>query len=174
MGEEATCLIGGLRSRTPTRLRAELFHTAGCLFDEGGNGTGIGDVDCVTARHVGDGGAGPFRHELLCRIRNHLVVADLKIPAWLGLPRRLCDRAAKSVNQVPLFAFQEGHDESVAQIFRTIANITGGAYSKFDAGSAQRLVDLLRAVVAYAVGGRDALIAQNSEAARLLLTQVRK
>ena len=66
MGEEATCLIGGLRSRTPTRLRAELFHTAGCLFDEGGNGTGIGDVDCVTARHVGHGGAGPFRHELLC------------------------------------------------------------------------------------------------------------
>ncbi len=50
--QEATCLMGRLGSRTPTRLRAELFHTAGCLFDEGGNGTGIGDVDCVTGRHV--------------------------------------------------------------------------------------------------------------------------
>jgi hypothetical protein len=41
MCQKATCLIGELRSCTPTRLRAELFHTAGSLFDEGGNGTGI-------------------------------------------------------------------------------------------------------------------------------------
>jgi hypothetical protein len=42
-----------------------------------------------------DGGAG---HELLWGIRNHLVVADLEIPAGLGLPSRLCNRAGKSVD----------------------------------------------------------------------------
>jgi hypothetical protein len=83
-------------------------------------------------------------------------------------------RAAKCLDRVPLFCFQEGSDEEVSRIFRCLANTTGGAYSKFDAGSAQRLVDLLRAVVAYAVGGRDALLAQNSEASRLLLGQVHK
>ena len=68
---------------------AGLFQTAGRLFDQGGDGTGVGDIDSVTARHLDDGGAGPLRHELLCGIRNHLVVADLEIPARLGLPSRL-------------------------------------------------------------------------------------
>jgi hypothetical protein len=35
---------------------------------------------------------------LLCGIWNHLVIADLKIPAGLGLPGRLGDRAAKGAS----------------------------------------------------------------------------
>jgi hypothetical protein len=70
--------------------------------------------------------------------------------------------------------FQEGGDEGVAAIYRTIANITGGAYSRFDAGSAQRLAELLKAVAAFAVGGIKALADQNSEASKLLLTQLKK
>src|SRR5258708_32232391 len=78
--------------------RGLLFHTAGGLFDQGGNGIGVGDIDSMAARHLNDGGAGPVRHELLCGIRNHLVVADLEIPARLGLPSRLCDRAGEGVD----------------------------------------------------------------------------
>jgi hypothetical protein len=82
--------------------------------------------------------------------------------------------AARELNNVPVFMFQEGGDEGVAAIYRTIANITGGAYSRFDAGSAQRLAELLKAVAAFAVGGIKALADQNSEASKLLLTQLKK
>jgi hypothetical protein len=71
---------------------------AGGLYDQSGDGLGVRDIDSVAARDLNNRGAGPFRHELLCRIRNHLVVADLKIPARLGLPSRLCDCAAKGVD----------------------------------------------------------------------------
>jgi hypothetical protein len=83
-------------------------------------------------------------------------------------------RAAKQIDGVPVFAFQEGHDAGVEQLFRYIANTTKGAYSQFDDSSAARLADLLKAVAVYAVGGRDALQALGSESAKLLLTQVRK
>src|ERR1017187_6569077 len=51
-------------------LRAVLFSTAGGLFDQGGDGIGIGDIDGVATRHLGNGGTGPFRHELLRGIRD--------------------------------------------------------------------------------------------------------
>ena len=82
--------------------------------------------------------------------------------------------AARELNNIPVFMFQEGGDESVAAIYRTIANLTGGAYCRFDSCAAQRLAELLKAVVVFAVGGVKALAAENSESARLLLTQIRK
>lgn len=75
---------------------------------------------------------------------------------------------------VPVFAFQEGDDEDVAQIYGRLARLTGGAYCAFNDGAAERLADLLKAVAAFAAGGVKALAAQKSEAARLLLTQLRK
>jgi putative SOS response-associated peptidase YedK len=39
-----------LRSRIYARPRATLFHTAVGLFDQGGDGIGIGDIDSVAAR----------------------------------------------------------------------------------------------------------------------------
>lgn len=74
---------------------------------------------------------------------------------------------------VPCFLFQEGADEEVADVYREIARLSGGAYCRFDAGAASRLADLLKAVAAFAAGGMKALAAQNSEAARLLLTQIK-
>ena len=38
-----------------------------------------------------------------------------------------------------------------------IARLTGGAYSRFDSGSADQLRELLSAVAVYAAGGRAAL-----------------
>jgi hypothetical protein len=73
------------------------------------------------------------------------------------------------------FMFQEGRNSIAGRVFREIARLTGGAYSSFDAGAARRLEALLRAVAAYAAGGRDALALQadHSEAARLLLGKMR-
>jgi hypothetical protein len=75
---------------------------------------------------------------------------------------------------VPCFLFQEGDDPTVGWVYNKIAKITNGAASRFDAGAAQRLGDLLRAVAAFAAGGLKALTTQQSEASRLLLTQIRK
>jgi len=58
---------------------------------------------------------------------------------------------------VPLFMFQEGHDMVAEPAFREIARLSGGAYCRFDASSAQQLRDLLSAVAVYAAGGRKAL-----------------
>jgi hypothetical protein len=80
---------------------------------------------------------------------------------------------ARELGGVPVFAFQEGDDERVAGIYSEIARLTGGAHCEFDAGAAQRLVDLLKAVAAFAAGGIKALAAQKSEAATLLLTQIK-
>jgi hypothetical protein len=81
---------------------------------------------------------------------------------------------AGELGVVPVFMFQEGDSESIARIYADIARITGGAHCKFDSNAAQRLADLLKAVAAFAAGGVKALANQNTEAAKLLLTQVRK
>ena len=47
--------------------------------------------------------------------------------------------AARQLDGVPVFLFQEGTDEWVATVYRTIATITGGASCRFDAGAAARL-----------------------------------
>lgn len=77
------------------------------------------------------------------------------------------------VLSVPIFVFQEGSDPAVAAVFRELAEITHGAYATFDPSAAQRLGDLLRAVCAFATGGVEALANQQTNAARLLLGQIR-
>jgi hypothetical protein len=81
---------------------------------------------------------------------------------------------ASELGGVPVFAFQEGDDEHVAKIYSEIARITGGAHCRFDADAAQRLADLLKAVATFAAAGIKALAAQKTEAATLLLTQLKK
>ncbi len=73
---------------------------------------------------------------------------------------------------VPMFLFQEGRNPDVERTFREIARLTGGAYAHFDHSAAGQLAALLRAVAAYAAGGRKALANRGSEA-RLLLEQLR-
>ena len=74
---------------------------------------------------------------------------------------------------VPAFLFQEGDDARTERIYSELARITGGAIAKFDTGAAQRLADLLKAVAAFATGGIKALADQKTEAALLLLSQVK-
>ena len=83
------------------------------------------------------------------------------------------DAAALGKAGVPAFMFQEGTDREVEAVFREIAQLTKGAYCRFDPGAARQLAALLRAVAVFAVGGVAALENQRSSAAKLLLTQVR-
>ncbi|WP_299863793.1 VWA domain-containing protein [uncultured Hoeflea sp.] len=77
-----------------------------------------------------------------------------------------------AMRKVPCFMFHEGQDPAAATGFREIARVTGGAYARFDQNSAQELASLLRAVAAYAAGGRPALESSKAPAARLLLEQM--
>lgn len=58
---------------------------------------------------------------------------------------------------VRVFMFHEGRDASAERCFREICRLSGGVYSRFDAGSAEHLRQLLAAVAVYAAGGRKAL-----------------
>ncbi|HUN50041.1 MAG TPA: hypothetical protein VMU42_02940 [Candidatus Sulfotelmatobacter sp.] len=70
----------------------------------------------------------------------------------------LAELAGKlSLLGVPAFVFQEGDEPVARRSFQQMARLTNGAYMRFDAGSAQALRDLLRAVAVYAAGGRKAL-----------------
>jgi hypothetical protein len=82
--------------------------------------------------------------------------------------------AAARQLQAPVFIFQEGRSDLVKGIYGRIAEITKGAVVQFDSGSAAKLADLLKAVAAFATGGVKALEAQKSEAAQLLLSQLKK
>jgi hypothetical protein len=74
------------------------------------------------------------------------------------------------------FMFQEGHDGVAEPTFREIARLTGGAYARFDAGSAAQLLALLKGAAAYAAAGRSGLeqLASRESEARGLLTQMGK
>lgn len=70
----------------------------------------------------------------------------------------LCEQAGRlGLLGVKTFMFHEGTDPHTAAAFRQIAQLTGGAYCRFDVGSAKQLRDLLAAVAVYAAGGRRAL-----------------
>ena len=71
---------------------------------------------------------------------------------------RLCQQAGElGMHGVPLFLFQEGYEPVAEKAFRRMAELTGGAYCPFNAGSAHQLAELLGAVAVYAAGGRRAL-----------------
>jgi len=88
------------------------------------------------------------------------------------------DRLAQKAGELgllgcPVFVFQEGRDPQVERAFREFARVSKGAYARFDANAPRELAALLRAVAAYAAGGRDRLKLEASPAARLLLEQLR-
>ena len=78
---------------------------------------------------------------------------------------------------VPIFAFQEGHDPVAEAVFRELARLSGGAFSRFSASSADQLRDLLSAVAVFVAGGQAALVdysRKGPQAVRGLLTQLKR
>jgi hypothetical protein len=72
----------------------------------------------------------------------------------------------------PAFMFQENDNPPATEVFREIARLTKGAHCHFTPGAARELAELLRAVAAYAAGGRDVLLANKTAAAAKLLLQL--
>jgi hypothetical protein len=71
---------------------------------------------------------------------------------------RLCRLAGElGLNGVPIFLFHEGSNPIAGRAFQQMARLSHGAYLRFDAGSAERLKDLLGAIAVYAAGGYRAL-----------------
>jgi hypothetical protein len=86
----------------------------------------------------------------------------------------LCHLAGQlGVLGLPIFLFHEGQEPTAAACFQQLARLSGGAYCPFDAGSAQQLTELLRAVAVYAAGGLKALqdLSRRTGGKTLLLTR---
>jgi hypothetical protein len=115
--------------------------------------------------------------KVLSEARREAIASGVRAVVFVGdaMEERVDDLCAKAgelgMLKVPVFMFQEGHDEEAERAFREIARLTGGAWCRFDPGAAAQLRELLRAAAAYAAGGREALqrlSARESGAAQLL------
>jgi hypothetical protein len=87
------------------------------------------------------------------------------------------DRLAQKAGELgllgcPMFIFHEGRDSVAERAFKEFARVSKGAYARFDANAPKELAALLRAVAAYAAGGKPALQLQQSSGAKLLLGQL--
>jgi hypothetical protein len=74
-----------------------------------------------------------------------------------------------------LFLFQQGRSDPTERAFRTLAEVTGGAYVQFNPHIervAERLPEMLKAVTHFAIGGMPALQARDNESTVLLLEQM--
>lgn len=120
-------------------------------------------------------------HKVLSETRREAVAHGVRALVFVGDAMEenaddLCAKAGElGLLKVPVFMFQEGGDAATERTYREIARLSGGAYGRFDAGAAVQLRDLLRAVAAYAAGGRDALhrLATSAPGAAALLGQLR-
>jgi hypothetical protein len=134
----------------------------------------MGGIDCRGGHtQIGKVLAHARKEHALQRVQAMVFVGD----AMEEKVDELCAAAgALGLLGVPVFMFQEGHDAIAEQAYREIARLSGGAYCRFDTGAAHELGELLRAVAAYAAGGRQALAALSSRragAAQKLLAQLR-
>ena len=140
--------------------RAQLSKLMGKIYCRGGN-TQIGKV--------------------LSEARREAVASGVRAVVFVGDAMEegvdeLCAKAGElGLLKVPVFMFQEGHDETAERAFREIARLTGGAWCRFDPGAAAQLRDLLRAAAAYAAGGREALqrLSKTGSGAAKLLGQMK-
>jgi hypothetical protein len=114
-----------------------------------------------------------FAHARAEHARNKL---DAVVFVGDAMEERVDDLAEKAgqlgLLGCPLFIFQEGRDAQVEAAFREFARLSKGAYARFDASAADQLKSLLRAVAAFATGGRDLLKLQKSASAVALLEQL--
>jgi hypothetical protein len=75
--------------------------------------------------------------------------------------------------KVPIFAFLEGADVVAEISFKELATASGGAFAKFDTNASKQLGELLKAAMAYASGGLEALATRKDLKSTLLLEQLK-
>jgi hypothetical protein len=115
---------------------------------------------------------------VLARASRETAQRKINAVVYVGDCCEECDQlvpAARKLGDlgVPVFMFQEGPDQIAESRFKEIAELTHGAYYRFDRGSARQLAELLKAVAMFAVGGVMALERQGSEASKYLLGQIK-
>ena len=185
-------------SRQPTwdmacELQAQMFET---VAETGGLDVQLlyfrGFGECRASKWVGDGKAlAGLMSEIRCQggrtqIGKVLVHArketqKRRIDAVIYVGDAMeedVDRLSEKAGHLgllgcPMFIFQEGRDPMAEAAFREFARLTKGAFARFDASAPRELAELLRAVAAYATGGRDAMQLQQSGASKLLLKQLK-
>ncbi|MEK9891573.1 MAG: VWA domain-containing protein [Pseudomonadales bacterium] len=87
----------------------------------------------------------------------------------------LCHLAGEcGLRQLPLFLFQEGFDPGAERAFKSMAQLSNGAYATFDLHHIQSLKDAFRGIATYATQGRKELakLAKQSPSAAALLEQL--
>jgi hypothetical protein len=114
------------------------------------------------------------RETLEVKVGAVVFVGDACEPPGDDLDRLGAAATALGRLNTPVFAFQEGREPSAEKAFRKIAEWSGGAYGRFDAGAAKQLGELLKAVALFSVGGTMALEGRKDAASMLLLGQMRK
>ncbi|MGO9357335.1 MAG: VWA domain-containing protein [Xanthobacteraceae bacterium] len=187
-------------SRQPTwdlacQLQSEMFREAGSVggldvrlvYFRGLNEcraspwiTEAAQLSRLMSRITVEGGHTQIR-KVLSEARREAVAHGVRALVFVGDAMEenaddLCATAGElGLLKVPVFMFQEGQDAATEQVYRDIARLSGGAYGRFDPGAAAQLRDLLRAVAAYAAGGREALLrlSQSASGAAALLAQIR-
>lgn len=182
-------------SRQPTwdlarEIQADLFHAAA---DLGGLEVQLiyyrGSDECRASKWVSDPHVlGTLMRGIDCRggmtqisrVLGHLMQeverSGVKAAVFVGDaveedPAALFEKAGRlGLLGVRLFLFQEGVDARVEAVFKEMARLTGGAWCRFAPGAGAELRGLLRAVAAYAAGGRVALMRSRDAGAVRLLT----
>lgn len=122
-----------------------------------------------------EGGATQIRR-VLTHLRQEGERTGLRAAVFVGdaveeSPEALYEVAGElGVLGLKLFLFQEGTKPGVETVFREMARLTGGAWCRFAPGAGAELAALLRAVAAFAVGGRAALTSSREAGAQRLLS----
>ncbi len=100
--------------------------------------------------------------KVLSEARREAVASAVRAVVFVGdaMEERvddLCARAGElGLLKVPVFLFQEGHDDVAEQAFREIARLTGGAWCRFDPGAAAQLRELRQALLRLSKSGSGA------------------
>jgi len=166
--------VGGLDIQLVYFRGLNECRASGWLNDSGRLADLMGRIDCRGGHtQIGKVLAHALKEHYEQRVQAIVFVGDAMEENFDGL----CAAAGElGLLSVPVFMFQEGHDTVAENAYREIARLSCGAYSRFDTGAANQLGELLRAVAAYAAGGRKALAelsAQHSGGAQVLLAQLK-
>ena len=170
----ATHNLGGLAVQLSYYRGFNDFHASPWLQDESTLLRQMSGVECL-------GGYTQIR-----RLLEHAQTEHRKQPVkalvFIGdaceeNPDALIGKAGElGIENLPLFMFQEGTTPQVESIFKQMARVSGGAWARFDHGSASELAKLLGAVARYAAAGREGLLeygASGNAGVKLLLEQLR-
>lgn len=115
------------------------------------------------------------------RVLNHILTEasnsdKLKVAVYIG---DMCEEpmvelvsmaGQLGLRRVPVFMFQEGRERYATEVFRSIADRSGGVHMPFEPGSAKQLAEMLKTVAVYATEGYAGVKRIDTPLSRKLLT----